>query len=139
VRLILDNRKVNQQVADKFVPLSGQEAFQQIVEAKTKCFSTIDWTSGYGQSNLDQSFRPITVHCTKTRHLEFKRAPQGLKSSAWCFLNAIYSLFRPELQQHMFCFMDDGLTYHQNFDLHLAFLKAIFENLKVARLRINPK
>jgi hypothetical protein len=35
-RLILDFRKVNQQIAHEFVPISGQEAFHQIAEAKTK-------------------------------------------------------------------------------------------------------
>jgi hypothetical protein len=139
LRLILDYRKVNQQVADEFVPLSAQEAFHQISEAKAKYFTTLDWTSGFSQINLDESSKPITAFSTKTRHLQFKRAPQSLKSSPWCFLNAIYSLFRPELQQHMYSYMDDGLVFHEDFDQHLTFLRTIFEKLKIARLRINPK
>jgi hypothetical protein len=65
LRLILDFRKVNQQIADEFVPFSGQEAFHQNAEAKTKYFGTIDWTSGFNQVPLDPSSRPITAFSTK--------------------------------------------------------------------------
>jgi hypothetical protein len=76
LRLILDFRKVNQQIADEFVPFSGQEAFHQIAEAKTKWFTTIDWTSGFNQIHLDPSSRPITAFSTKTRHLQYTRMAQ---------------------------------------------------------------
>jgi hypothetical protein len=85
LRLILDFGKVNQQIADEFVPFSGQEAFHQIAEAKTKFFSTIDWTSGFNQVPLDPSSRPITAFSTKTRHLQYTRMAQGLKCSPGAF------------------------------------------------------
>jgi hypothetical protein len=130
LRLISHFRKVNQQIADEFVPFSGQEAFHQIAEAKTKYFSTIDWTSGFFQVPLDPSSRPITAFITKTRHLQYTRMAQGRKCSPWSFLTAVYDLFRPQLHQHMYCFMDDGILFHQDFNQHLAFLKTIFDKLK---------
>jgi hypothetical protein len=127
---IFDFRKVNQQTADEFVPISGQEVFHQIAEAKTKWFTTIDWTSGFNKIHVDPSSGPTTVFSRKTRHLQYTRMAQGLKRSPWHFLSAAYDFFRPELHQHMYCFMDDVLLFHQDFDQHLAILKTIFDKLK---------
>ena len=80
----------------------------------------------------------MTAYSTKTRHVRFCRAGQGLKSSPSAWLQQIHGIFRRELQSNLAFYMDDGLTWHTNFDDHIAFLKQIFEKLRITKLRINP-
>jgi hypothetical protein len=138
-RLVLDYRKINSLLVSEFQPLSTTESiFNQIAEAKPLFFSCFDWTSGFYQIPLTPESSHLTAFSTKTRHLEFTRTPQGLKTSPAHFLANIYTLFRKELQSNLSVYVDDGLVYSQTFPEHLQLLETIFKKLQQAQLRINP-
>jgi hypothetical protein len=139
-RLVLDFRKLNVKICNEFVPLTDiSTVTRQISEVKPRFHSTFDWKSGFDQISLDEESRPLTAWSTKTRHLEYLKTPQGLRSSPWAFMQSIYDLFRPELRLNMAIYVDDSLIFHQDFDTHLSFLRKLFYKMRTANLRLNPR
>jgi hypothetical protein len=55
------------------------------------------------------------------------------------FMAALYDIFRGELSGNMAIFMDDSIIFHSSFSEHISFLRTVFEKLRKAKLRINPK
>ena len=101
--------------------------------------STWDWTTAYWQLPLDKESRAITAFSTRTQRVQFTRAAQGLKSSSWAFLSAVYDLFRQELRGNMAIYADDALLFNSSFQEHKKLLRAVFQKMKDKSLRINPR
>jgi Reverse transcriptase (RNA-dependent DNA polymerase)/RNase H-like domain found in reverse transcriptase len=137
--MVVDWRKVNEVILNDFQPLTdAQTIFTQVAETRPQFFSSYDVSNSFYQVNLAKESRDLTAYSTKTRHVRFCRAGQGLKSSPSAWLQQIHGVFRKELQSNLAFYMDDGLTWHADFEDHLKFLKVIFDKLRITKLRINP-
>ena len=120
-RLVVDFRRVNEIILNDFQSLTDvQTIFTQVAETHPKFFSSFDVSNSFYQVNLDPASRDMTAYSTKTRHVRFCRAGQGLRSSPSAWLQQIHGVFRRELQSNLANYMDDGLTRHSNSSDHLA-------------------
>jgi hypothetical protein len=63
-----------------------------------KYISMWDWSAAFFQLPLDEESRAVTAFSTRTQRVQFTRTLQGIKSSSWAFLSAVYELFRQELR-----------------------------------------
>jgi hypothetical protein len=88
---------------------------------------------------LDEESRKVTAFSTRTQRVQFTRTPQGLRSSSWAFLSAVYDLFRQELRGNMAIYADDALLFNSSFQEHKKLLRAVLQKMKDKALRINPK
>jgi RNase H-like domain found in reverse transcriptase/Reverse transcriptase (RNA-dependent DNA polymerase)/Integrase zinc binding domain/gag-polyprotein putative aspartyl protease/Integrase core domain len=139
-RLVLDFRRHNSLINHSFQPMTDLATIvTQVSETHPKYFSQFDFSQSFWQINLAPGIsRDITSFSTKTRHLRFRKAPQGLSCSPAAFLGQFYSVFRPELQQSFVAYVDDGLTFSNTFSEQMDILSKIFVKLQRTKLRINP-
>ena len=78
-RLVVDWRAVNDVILNEYQPLTdAQTIFTQVAETHPKFFSAWDISNSFYQVNLAPESRDITSFSTKTRHVRFCRAGQGL-------------------------------------------------------------
>ena len=140
-RLCVDFRKVNQVIAPEVQLLSSApQIINQVAETRPRFFSSFDLACGFYQIPLDEQSKQVTAFSTRSRHVHFCRVAMGVKSSPWAFLASMYDLFRAELgTNHLSIYMDEAIICHENFQQHLEFLRHIFNKLRQANLRLNPK
>jgi hypothetical protein len=119
---------------------SLDSACQSLANAgNVRWFSSFDLTSGFYQVPLAEKCREITAFSTRSRHLEFRKMPMGLRNSPAGFLASLYEILRDNMSANLSIYMDDCIIFHSNFEEHVSFLGKIFEKLRKAKLRINPR
>jgi len=102
-----------------------------------RCLS-LDLKSGYWQVPLAVESRPITAFTVSGRGLmQFRVMPFGLHSAPATFQRLLDSVLRPELEPHVFVYLDDIIVASPTFDEHLEHLTEVFRRLRKARLRLN--
>jgi hypothetical protein len=140
-RLCIDYRAANRLVCPEYIPLTSLDsACQSISSARNvRWFSSFDLTSGFYQVPLAEKSREITAFSTRSRHVEFLKMPMGLRSSPAGFLASLYDILRENMGANLSIYMDDCIIFHSNFEEHVSFLGTIFEKLRKAKLRINPR
>jgi hypothetical protein len=140
-RLCIDYRSVNYLVCPEYIPLTSLDsACQSISRAgNVRFFSSMDLTSGFYQVPLAEKSREITAFSTRSRHVEFLKMPMGLRTSPTGFLASLYDILRENMGANLSIYMDDCIIFHSNFEEHVSFLGTIFEKLRKAKLRINPR
>jgi hypothetical protein len=123
------------------MPLTGLDAAcQSLANAgNVRFFSSFDLTSGFYQIPLAEKCREITAFSTRSRHIEFQKMPMGLRNSPAGFLASLYDILRENMSANLSIYMDDCIIFHSNFEEHVSFLGKIFEKLRKAKLRINPR
>jgi hypothetical protein len=140
-RLCIDYRSVNRLVCPEYIPLTSLDsACQSISRAgNDRFFSSMDLTSGFYEVPLAEKSREITAFSTRSRHVEFLKMPMGLRTSPNGFLASLYDILRENMGANLSIYMDDCNIFHSNFEEHVSFLGTIFEKLRKAKLRINPR
>jgi hypothetical protein len=140
-RLCVDYRSVNRLVCPEYMPLTSLDAAcQSLANAgNVRFFSSFDLTSGFYQIPLAEKCREITAFSTRSRHVEFQKMPMGLRNSPAGFLASLYDILRENMSANLSIYMDDCIIFHSNFEEHVSFLGKIFEKLRKAKLRINPR
>jgi hypothetical protein len=140
-RLCIDYRQANRLVCPEYMPLTSLDsACQSIANAgNIRLFSSMDLTSGFCLVPLAEKSREITAFSTRSRHVEFLKMPIGLRSSPAGFLASLYDILRENIRANLSIYMDDCIIFHSNFEEHVSFVGKIFEKLRNAKLRINPR
>ena len=82
---------------------------------------------------------PKTAFVTRNGTYEFRVAPQGLQNSGAGFSFLMARLFQGLEHKHVIIYLDDLLVWSKSFDSHLKHLKAVFDRLREANLRLNPE
>src|SRR5699024_7102055 len=65
--------------------------------------------------------------------------PFGLHSAPATFQRLLDQVIGPELEPHVFVYLDDIIIVSQTFEDHLRALKEVFRRLREAKLRLNPE
>lgn len=103
-----------------------------------KYLSTLDLKSGYWQIPLTPESRPLTTFTVPGRGLmQFRVMPFGLHSAPATFQRLIDNILGPELEPHVFVYLDDIIIVSQTFEEHLDRPDEVFRRLREAQLRIN--
>lgn len=83
--------------------------------------------------------RPITAFTIPGRGLmQFRVMPFGLHSAPATFQRLLDTVLGPDLETHVFVYLDDIIVISRTFDRHLELLTEVFRRLREARLRLNP-
>jgi len=102
--------------------------------------STLDLKSGYWQIPLTPESRPVTAFTVPGKGLfQFKVMPFGLHSAPATFQRLLDSVLGPELEPHVFVYLDDIIIISRTFSEHLRLLAETFRRLREARLKLNPE
>jgi len=101
--------------------------------------TTLDLQQGYWQIPLAPESRAVTAFTVPGRGLmQFKVMPFGLHSAPATFQRLLDTILGPELEPHVFAYLDDIIIASSTFEDHLRHLTEVFLRLRNVRLRLNP-
>jgi len=137
-RFCIDFRRINDVTHKDAYPLSQITAtLDKLREARY--LSTLDLKNGYWQVPLAQESRPITAFTIPGKGLyQFTVMPFGLHSAPATFQRLLDTVLGPDLEPHVFVYLDDIIVISKTFHEHLELLAETFLRLRNAQLRLNP-
>lgn len=139
VRFCVDYRKLNAVTKTDVYPMPLIDELVQ--STKKNCFmSSIDMRSGYWQVSVREQDRDKTAFLTPFGTYRFKRMPFGLKNSPSTFQRLIDRLRSGASLKDvtLLAYQDDLLVITEgNFEKHVEDLRAVFERLRMFKLRAN--
>lgn len=100
--------------------------------------SSLDIKSAYWQIPVARSSRPYTAFTVPGRGLfQFRRMPFGLHNSPATWQRLMDKVFGPELEPHVFVYLDDVVIVTETFEKHLQILEEVFRRLREAKLTVS--
>ena len=135
-RLCFDGRRLNSVTkADAYpIPLVEQ-LLNKLHDAKF--ISSLDLRSAFWQIPLDDSSREKTAFPVPGRGLfQFKVLPFGLRNAAISQQRLMDTLFGPEYEGKIFCYLDDIIIISPTFEEHMSLLITAYNKLSDAGLTI---
>lgn len=139
LRVCLDSRKLNSVTIKDSYPLPFiSRILMNLRDARY--LTSIDLSQAFFQILLEPSSREKTAFVVPGRGLfEFIRMPFGITNAPAELQRLVDTLFGPEFDENLFCFLDDLILVSKNFDDHVKLLEKVHQRLKDAGLTINLK
>ena len=137
LRFCVDYRKVNSITRKDAYPLPRVDDTLTTLDG-TKWFSTLDMISGYWQVEVAPEDREKTAFCTHEGLYEFKVMPFGLTNAPATFQRLMDSVLAGLQWKSCLVYLDDIIICGKTFEEHLFNLRAVFECLKQAGLKLQP-
>ena len=97
-------------------------------------YSNIDLLTGYHKLRVREADIPKTSFRTWYGHFEFTVMPFGLTNALTAFMDLMYRVFQPYLDQFVVVFVDDILIYSQSGEKHEDHLRIILQVLREHQL-----
>lgn len=139
LRYCIDYRKLNEVTKRDSYPLPNmQDCLESL--AGTKCFSTMDLSSGYWQVGLSEDAQDkSSFYGVRGGLWKFKVMPFGLTNAPATFERLMERVLGQLQWQICLCYIDDVLVFSKTVEQHLANLEAVFIRLDQAGLKLKPK
>ena len=105
----------------------------------TQYFTTLDLKSGYWQIPLDPATKEKSAFVTHNGLYEFQVLPFGLTNSPATFQRLMGHILRGLEYKSALIYIDDIILFSKSVDEHLKHLEEVFQRLRDANLKLNPK
>ena len=102
-------------------------------------FTTLDLASGYWQVLLAEEDRAKTAFSSNGCHFEFQVMPFGLTNAPATFQRLMEDVLRGLTLDTCLVYLDDILLHFRAFEEHLCHLRAVFERLRAAGLKLRTE
>ncbi|XP_063373838.1 uncharacterized protein LOC134661628 [Cydia amplana] len=136
IRVCIDYRKLNAVTKPDRYPLPRVDDILHGT-GKFKYISALDLRAGYWQVPVAMEDRDKTSFVTPLGMYRFKRMPMGLRNSGSTF-QRLMDRFRSNLPNvTLLAYLDDVLILSDSFEKHLQDMEAVFQRLKLFKLRVN--
>lgn len=139
LRFCIDYRPVNQLLRGSAWPLPDITGVLDDIGTSAKVFSTLDLMSGFWQVEIDPQDRDITGFTTPFGMYRWRRMPFGLKTAPATFQRLMSTVLRPYLGKFCHCFIDDVIVFSADLQTHMQHLKAVFDCLYNAGLKMKAE
>lgn len=136
-RFCLDSRKLNSvTIKDAYGIPYVSEILDNLKNAKY--LSSLDLSKAFWQIPIVESDREKTAFYVPGRGtFMFNVTAFGLTNAPATQQRLVDSLFIPDFELKVFCYLDDVIVISESFDEHVSLLLRVFEKLKKANLTIN--
>ena len=138
LRFCIDYRKVNSVTRKDAYPLPRVDDTLDTL-AGSKWFSTLDLLSGYWQVEVNPDDRGKTAFCTHEGLFEFRVMPFGLCNAPATFQRLMDAVLAGLQWSSCLVYIDDIVIPGRTFQAHLANLRAVFDRLREAGLKLKPR
>lgn len=136
LRFCVDYRKLNNvTIKDAYPAPHIDDLLNELSES---CFySSLDLQSGYWQVPMAKKDQAKTAFVTRNGLFEFTVMPFGLTNAPQTFQRLMDTVLRDLLSTCVVVFVDDVNVHSKTWQQHLLDLRATFERLRKAGLRLN--
>ena len=139
-RMAVDYRKLNAVTTPINFPLPRfEDVVDSFAENQSKIFSVLDLRSGFHQIPLDPETKHKTTFVTHEGCFNYKRLPYGLRNAPIAFQTVMAQVLRGINFKFTLVYVDDILVHSSDFDTHLKHLQIVFDRLRDANLKLQPK
>ena len=134
----VDHRKLNDVTQKDPYPLPR---IDDTIDALSgaQWFSTLDLKSGYWQVPLEEDAKEKTAFSTGTGLWQFTVMPIGLCNAPATFERLMEQVLSGLPTSIALLYLDDILVPGRTFNQQIENLRTVFQRLKSARLKLNPK
>ena len=136
-RFCVDYRKVNAVTRKDAYPIPRVDDTLDTL-AGAQWFSTLDLISGYWQVEVNEEDREKTAFCTPDGLYEFKVMPFGLCNAPATFQRLMDLVLAGLQWSTCLVYLDDVVIAGKTFKEHISRLRAVFQRLREAGLRLQP-
>ena len=138
-RFCVNYRKLNEATVKDAFPIPKIHQTFDALNGQ-KYFSSLDLASGYWQAPVAEEDRHKTAFVNPDGGFyEYVMMPFGLSNAPGTFQRLMNGLFREHLWKWALVFLDDVLVYSKCEEDHFSHLKATFQLLREADLKLKPK
>ena len=138
IRYCVDYRKLNAVTIKDSYPLPlTQDCLDEL--SGSSWFSTLDLQSGYWQIEVDPNDRQKTAFASRSGLYQFKVMPFGLTNAPGTFERLMEKVLKALQYEICLIYIDDVIVKSQSFEGHLENLSLVFDRLRSAGLKLNPK
>lgn len=139
MRFCVDYRKLNEVTVPDCHPLPRIDDTLSALGG-AQWFSTLDLKSGYHQIMIRESDRPLTAFSIPGSGLwQWRVLPFGLINAPSVFERLMERLMAGLTFISLLIYLDDIIVYSKTFESHLENLREVFQRLREANLKLNPK
>ena len=139
-RFAIDYRKLNAVTVPINFPLPRfEDVVDSVAENQSKIFTVLDLKAGFHQIPLDPETKHKSTFICHSGTYNFKRLPYGLRNTPVAFQCLMSSVLRGSNFKFTLVYVDDILIHSPNWSSHLVHLKMVFDRLRQADLKIQPK
>ena len=139
-RFCCDFRYLNSQTQDfRYHIPDLQELTESFTERTPNYITSIDLSKGFFQMPISGDSTKYTAFNTCFGTYKFLRLPMGLKTSPNSFQLLMDKVLKGLTFKSVLCYIDDILVASETFSQHLDDLQEVFDRLKAAGLKIEPK
>lgn len=136
-RFCVDYRKLNAVTERDAYPLPYvSNTLDKLRDANF--LTSLDIKSAYWQIPIEEASRPYTAFTVPNRGLfQFCRLPFGLCNAPAVWMRFIDQVLGPELEPHVFVYLDDIIIVTPTFEKHLEVLNEVLTRIGNAGLTLN--
>ena len=137
IRMCIDFRRINQYTER---PIYLIPESKQIFDclSNNSVFSTIDFSQGYYQVEMNTSDKKKTAFTTRKGHFQFKRMPFGLSGAPATFQKLMNKLLEKENWFSCLIYLDDIVIFGKNECEHNKRLCDILKKIQDSGLKLSP-
>ena len=138
LRFCIDLRKLNNRTVKDGYSLPRIEDTLDCLHGAV-WFSTLDLKSGYWQVELEEEAKPLTAFTVGPLGFwEYECMPFGLTNAPATFQRLMESCLGELHLNWYIIYLDDITVFSRTLDEHIHRLRAVFEKLKAAGLKLKP-
>lgn len=137
LRFCIDYRKLNALATEK-EPAYPLPRIEEVLDhlGKAKFFSTLDLCAGYWNVPMAEESIPKTAFVTQQALYEWLVMPFGLRDAPKTFQKLMDVVLSGLTWKCALVYLDDVVIFSDTVEQHLADLRAVFERLRAAGLKV---
>lgn len=132
----VDFRQLNKKTVKDAFPIPIVDDLLDKMNGATY-YSGLDLQSGFWQIRMDPKDQKKTAFCTPDGLFEFTVMPFGLTNAPATFQRLMTHVLKGLNGKNVVVFIDDLCVFSRSWEEHLVHLRAVFDRLRKAGLRLN--